>query len=79
MFIIMAIQEEGSEIRITDFDETSRGFRNESTACSKLAQCREAYPEFRRIWVEELRDAEYWASRFHADLDDYGNDLNEYF
>ena len=78
MYIIMAIQEEGSEIRITDFDETNRGFRNASTARSKLAECRENYPEFRRIWVEELKDSEYWASRVYSDMDEFGNDLNEY-
>ena len=77
MFIVMAIQEEGSEIRVSDWDPTPRGFESREEANRVLEHAREYYPEFRRFWVEELRDSTYWLSR--DDLDEYGNDLNEYF
>lgn len=68
-YIIMAIQEEGSEIRVSDYDTHSRGFDRSEEAYEALPQAREDYPEFRRFWVEELKDKEYWMMR-HLE-DDY--------
>ena len=69
-YIIMAIQEEGSEIRVSDYDKHSRGFDRSEEAYKALPQAHEDYPEFRRFWVEKLKDSPYWAMRFHED-DDY--------
>lgn len=80
-YIIMAIQEEGSEIRISDWDVNERGFDSRENAVSFLDIAREHYPEFRSIWVEENRDADYWYEyyarqywedgRDYADSEDY--------
>lgn len=61
-YIIMAEMEEGSETRVSDFDQHDRGFDGADAAYDALYRIEneERYPEFRRMWVEELRDMEYW-------------------
>jgi len=65
-YIIMAVQEEGSETRISDFDENARGFDTVATARAAYHRIisEEMYPEYRQIWVEELKDAAYWYERY---------------
>ena len=71
-YIIMAIQEEGSETRISDYDTTIDGFDTEDQASHALRQAWNDYPEFRQIWVEELKDQFYWAQRiFSEDYDPF--------
>jgi len=54
-YILMAEQEEGSEMRISEFDPGPRGFNTACEAGRFIHKARERYPEFRRIWVEMLR------------------------
>ena len=63
-YVIMAIQEEGSEIRISDWDEHSRGFNTQDAAYRALDKAREEFIEYRQFWVEELKDASYWRDYF---------------
>ena len=56
-YIIMAIDECGSETRIEG------GFSTMDAAQDHLATIREDYPEYRRIWAEELRDKAYYSAQ----------------
>jgi hypothetical protein len=80
-YILMAEQEEGSEVRISEFDPGPRGFNTACEAGRFIHKARERYPESRRIWVEMLRDSDYWRDYFaqrHAQgVDDYPEDFPE--
>lgn len=64
-YIIMALDECGTETRVSDFDKHYRGFDRETEAYRNLDKAQERYPEFRQFWVEELRDASYWLERMN--------------
>ena len=70
-YIIMAIQEEGSETRISDYDTDGNGFASEERAYDALDKAKEHYPEYRQIWVEQLKDMDYWARQIMLG-DEYG-------
>jgi hypothetical protein len=77
----MAIQEEGSETRISDFDEHDRGFDTREHAYRAVDRlvAEDRYPEYRSIWVEELQDSSYWYERYaREDYDDYDDYEDEF-
>lgn len=59
-YIIMAVQEEGSEIRICEYDEHPRGFDTQEAAFEAMDKAMEDYPEYAAMWVEQLKDQAYW-------------------
>jgi hypothetical protein len=80
-YVIMAIQEEGSEIRISDFDEHDRGFDTREAAHKALDQVldEDRYPEYRNMWVELLRDQAYYTEQFaREDYDGYDDYPEDY-
>ena len=74
-YVIMGIDETGSE-----FNAGNQSFDTESDAYKALSEVKEGYPEARRIWVELLRDKDYFLSQrndpdYYDDIDDYNADL----
>lgn len=61
-WIIMGIDECGSEFRPNDVD-----YLREADALDALPEVRKDYPEARSMWVEQLRDKDYYMSQFDLD------------
>lgn len=55
-YIVMAVQEEGSEIRVSDLDMTPDGFPTYGLAFNALDELRQWYPEWTGFHVEEVKD-----------------------
>ena len=75
-YIIMALQEEGTEVRVCDYDTHERGFDTEAEAEAALERARTDYGDYREMWVEQLRDMQYWYWREQGVNEEY--DLNEF-
>ena len=65
-YIIMGRDECNQEFR-PDF----KNFESEDDAYAKLNSARERYPEARSIWVELLRDKDYYLQRHQESDEDW--------
>ena len=66
-YIVMGKDECGSEFR-----PSSKTWASSDDAYSELSLLRDRYPEARSLWVEELRDKDYYLSmRMNRDYWDY--------
>lgn len=70
MYIIMAKGEDGMEFR----PSPGANYVNEQGAYNDLPYIRENYPEA-KLWVEELRDKNYFMKKHNAHLDADGEEL----
>lgn len=79
MYIIMAIDECGSEVRVSYYDKCSHGFENEADAYEAMAEACCDFEEYRHFWVESS-DTAYKLEPF-KDAADYVNDddYEQYF
>ena len=72
-YIIMALDECGDETNCGRLD-------TEEEASKALPKARENYPEYRRFWVELLKDASYWSDYYaerYAQGFDHPEDIYE--
>jgi hypothetical protein len=69
-WIVMARDECGNETRASDNE-----WSNEDDAWSEASRIRERYPEKRPVWVEMLRDKDYYLDYY---LDMYDQDREEW-
>jgi hypothetical protein len=65
-WIIMGVDECGMEFRADQ-----KTFSTSDAAYDRLDEAREDYPEARRIWVEELRDKDYYMQKHMASDEDW--------
>jgi len=63
-WIVMARDECGDETRPSDNE-----WSNEDDAWSEASRIRERYPEWRRVWVETLRDKDYYLNEWSTNYD----------
>ena len=70
-WIIMGIDECGSEFRANPKD-----FTTSEEAYEHVMMCRESYPEARSIWVEELKDKDYYMQQ-RMDIDEEQDYYNQ--
>jgi len=68
-YVLMAIDECGSETNCGHFE-------TEQEASNAIPEMRERYVEYRRFWVELLKDSAYWYS-FYAERYAQGYDHPE--
>jgi hypothetical protein len=65
-WIVMARDECGDETRVSDSEWSSEG-----EALVEAAALRDRHPEYRRWWVETLRDKDYYLAMYDPDREEW--------
>lgn len=65
-YIVMARDECNDETRASDYE-----WSNEDDAWKEASEIRERHPEWRRVWVEMLRDKDYYLAMYDQDREEW--------